>query len=120
MSSLFGRRRRRRAFSLSSAGTLPCPPLPRKQGKRDARAASSSLCRLQRAGTHVEKLKLNSLSLFKNKQKTKKTQRGAAATLARDLQQKLAALQKASATLDAAWRMAVVRQPPSARDLWKR
>ena len=48
------------------------------------------------------------------------TQHGAAATIARDLQQKLAALQKAGAALDSAWRMAVVRQPPSARDLWKR
>ena len=56
--------------------------------------------------------------LFRSKHH--QTQRGAAATIARDLQQKLQALQKAGANLDAAWRMAVVRQPPSARDLWKR
>jgi hypothetical protein len=42
------------------------------------------------------------------------------ADLARDLAAKLAELTRTAAALDAAWRMAVVRQPASARDLWKR
>ena len=48
------------------------------------------------------------------------TRRGDTAALARDLAAKLGELQRTSASLDAAWRMAVVRQPASARDLWKR
>jgi hypothetical protein len=42
------------------------------------------------------------------------------AALARDLAAKLADLTRTAASLESAWRMAVVRQPASARDLWKR
>ena len=121
------RRTTRRTFFLSS------PPLLLLLLPRNRRTARRTLCSLpalsslQRARNSTRKtqnktpsLSLSlSLSHFKKREK-KQTQRGAAATLARDLQQKLAALQKASATLDTAWRMAIVRQPPSARDLWKR
>ena len=48
------------------------------------------------------------------------TRRGDTSSLARDLASKLGELQRTAASLDAAWRMAVVRQPASARDLWKR
>ncbi|WIA22152.1 hypothetical protein OEZ85_004488 [Tetradesmus obliquus] len=45
---------------------------------------------------------------------------GDPAALARDLQQKLAELQRISRELDSSWRMALVRQQTAKHDVWKR
>eukprot|EP00775_Hariotina_reticulata_P002133 gene2133-2452_t len=47
-------------------------------------------------------------------------QPGDSRTLAKDLQQKLAELQRISRELDSQWRMQLVRQQTAKRDVWKR